>query len=181
MARKASQAISSTPQSLSMPWTHHLLVYLVIAVMANPIEAAFELLNESLVYLGTGIFGLFNVTTRGNLQDIMMYAGITTAAATVILCYVNAREQRKIDANKVVLITGCDSGLGYNIALKCHALNMTVVAACHNECSEGARQLQQKCSKRLRVIELDITKKESVMKAHTCVRNMLADDHLLSE
>jgi 3-hydroxybutyrate dehydrogenase len=134
-----------------------------------------------LVCLGTGIFGLFNVTTRGSLQEIMMYAGITTAAATVILCYVNAREQRKVDASKVVLITGCDSGLGYNIALKCHALNMTVVAACHSERSEGAQQLQQKCSKRLRVIELDITKKESVVRAHKFVGNMLAEDQTMSK
>jgi protein-S-isoprenylcysteine O-methyltransferase Ste14 len=80
--------------------------------MTNQLEEVFELINESLVCLGSGVFGVFNMITRGSLPEVLTYAGITTATAALILYYINARELRKVDANKIVLITGCDSGLG---------------------------------------------------------------------
>merc|ERR1719341_2914353 len=45
---------------------------------------------------------------------------------------------------KAVLITGCDSGLGYSLALHCHSLGMVVIALCHTSSSNaGADVLQQ--------------------------------------
>jgi len=45
---------------------------------------------------------------------------------------------------KAVLITGCDSGLGYSLAVHCHSLGMVVIALCHTSSSEaGADALEQ--------------------------------------
>ncbi|KAM8705345.1 hypothetical protein ACLKA7_009760 [Drosophila subpalustris] len=54
------------------------------------------------------------------------------------------RRQLNVDERQVVLVTGCDSGLGHSLAVYCYrALNMTVIGCCHNLQSQGARLLQQ--------------------------------------
>lgn len=54
------------------------------------------------------------------------------------------RRQLNVGERQVVLVTGCDSGLGHSLAVYCYnALNMTVISCCHNLESQGARLLQQ--------------------------------------
>ncbi|XP_023703612.1 D-beta-hydroxybutyrate dehydrogenase, mitochondrial [Cryptotermes secundus] len=84
-----------------------------------------------------------------------------------------------VSANQAVFITGCDSGLGYSLALHAHKLGFTVLAGCLHPDGEGGKQLLQLCSKRLHVLGLDVTSGPSVHAALKAVENILARDKFL--
>ena len=80
---------------------------------------------------------------------------------------------------KTVVITGCDSGLGFSLAHHCHDLGMTVVAACHTHTSEaGADQLARLGleSGRMKVVRnFDVTQVESVQSLVSQVETVLTE------
>lgn len=56
----------------------------------------------------------------------------------------SSKRRREWYKDKAVLITGCDSGLGYSLAIHCHSLGMVVIAMCHTSTSNaGADALEQ--------------------------------------
>lgn len=59
---------------------------------------------------------------------------------------------------KVIVITGCDSGLGYSLSRKCNELGLTVISGCLDLKSEGSKNLSEVNT----VFELDVTKPNSV-------------------
>ena len=73
-----------------------------------------------------------------------------------------------------VLITGCDSGFGYMLALRLDSLGYTVYAGCLTE--NGANELKQRGSDNLQVILLDVTCSESIEQAHQYVKANLPGD-----
>ncbi|CAD6994437.1 unnamed protein product [Ceratitis capitata] len=80
----------------------------------------------------------------------------------------------KMTPKNVILITGCDSGLGHSLAMYCHSLNMTVISACHNVNSDGARLLRElDDSKRMLTIEVDLLKEETITHAYQYLTDML--------
>ena len=72
-----------------------------------------------------------------------------------------------------VFITGCDSGLGYSLALYGYKLGLTVIAGCLRSDSYGAKELQEKCPERLHVIELDITNTQSVIRSVQRIHDLI--------
>ncbi|XP_017100037.2 retinol dehydrogenase 7 [Drosophila bipectinata] len=90
------------------------------------------------------------------------------------------RKQLKVDSRHVVLITGCDSGLGHSLAVYCHdSLHMTVVSCCHNLKSEGAQLLQQRrpageAESRMHTLELDLLKTDSIDLVHQQLKDILS-------
>lgn len=53
------------------------------------------------------------------------------------------KRKNLIAAGRLVAITGCDSGLGYSIAVHCHMQGFTVLAMVLEEQSSGAQALRQ--------------------------------------
>ncbi|GFU09677.1 estradiol 17-beta-dehydrogenase 2 [Nephila pilipes] len=74
---------------------------------------------------------------------------------------------------KAVFITGCDSGFGHRLAKRLDAKGFQVFAGCQFPSNTGASELRKWCSERLRIIELDVTKDESVNKAEQFVQDEL--------
>ncbi|KFM78606.1 Estradiol 17-beta-dehydrogenase 2, partial [Stegodyphus mimosarum] len=60
--------------------------------------------------------------------------------------------------NKAILITGCDSGFGNLLAKRLDSRGFYVFASCLFPYGPGAEDLRKSCSKRLQVLELDVTK-----------------------
>ena len=73
--------------------------------------------------------------------------------------------------NRAVLITGCDSGFGYELAKKLDALGLRVFAACLT--SEGEAKLTSECSCELRTFKLDVTKSSDIQTALEVVKSGL--------
>ncbi|XP_067618793.1 D-beta-hydroxybutyrate dehydrogenase, mitochondrial [Eurosta solidaginis] len=83
--------------------------------------------------------------------------------------------QIKMSPKNVVLITGCDSGLGHSLAVYCHSLNMTVISACHNANSEGARLLRNlKDPKRMITVEVDLLKPDTIEHVFQYINDFLS-------
>lgn len=59
--------------------------------------------------------------------------------------------------NKIVFITGCDSGFGNKLARRLDNKGFIVVAGCLSPDREGARELKEACSDNLKVVPLDVT------------------------
>lgn len=77
----------------------------------------------------------------------------------------------KVNTNdKAVLITGCDSGFGNQLAKRCDELGFNVFAGVLHPGQSGAQQLKNVCSEKLRIIEMDVTKYEDVVNAFNQIK-----------
>lgn len=76
------------------------------------------------------------------------------------------RDSLKVSLNgKSVLITGCDSGFGYELALRLEKMGAIVFAGCLKSQCGGAQELRELNLKRLHVIQMDVTSDEQVAAA----------------
>lgn len=64
--------------------------------------------------------------------------------------------------DKIILITGCDSGFGFLAAKQLDSYGFHVYAACLDPDSEGPRKLKTSCSTKLKIVQMDVTNDEDV-------------------
>ncbi|XP_076384024.1 SDR family oxidoreductase shroud [Megalopta genalis] len=103
-------------------------------------------------------------------------------ASAVSLCciggtylYSRIKTRVKIRPNDAVIVTGCDSGLGYSLALHCRQLGATVIAGVLRSDSPGAKKLMENDAF---VYSLDVTKPISVTDFAESVRTILERENL---
>uniref|UniRef100_A0A672Z0Y1 Zgc:113142 n=1 Tax=Sphaeramia orbicularis TaxID=375764 RepID=A0A672Z0Y1_9TELE len=77
-----------------------------------------------------------------------------------------------------VLITGCDSGFGHQLALSLDLKGFVVFAGCLYPEGAGAQSLAGKSSSNLKILKLDVTNDEDVRQAKTTVQNNLPEKGL---
>ena len=73
--------------------------------------------------------------------------------------------------DKYVLITGCDSGFGNELAVRLDAAGLPVFAACLTR--DGEERLKERCSQRLKTFQLDVSKCDRVKEALDHVKTHL--------
>ncbi|XP_013793207.1 D-beta-hydroxybutyrate dehydrogenase, mitochondrial-like, partial [Limulus polyphemus] len=100
----------------------------------------------------------------------------TLSAVVALVLYRRWRKSRGQlqPSGKTVLITGCDSGIGYIVARWLDKLGFTVYAGCLFADGDGAQKLKDSCSTRLRIIQLDITDAQQVAKAVATIEESLS-------
>ncbi|XP_037311150.2 D-beta-hydroxybutyrate dehydrogenase, mitochondrial [Pungitius pungitius] len=76
---------------------------------------------------------------------------------------------------KAVFITGCDTGFGHALAKHLHKLGFTVFAGClfKDKGGDGAKELEEFSSDRMKVVQLDVCSQEQVDQAVTYVKGNL--------
>ena len=72
---------------------------------------------------------------------------------------------------RYILITGCDSGFGYHLALKLDSLGCNVIATCLTE--DGANKLKE-ASSRIASPIMDVRDHDSVVRVKTIVEELLS-------
>lgn len=77
----------------------------------------------------------------------------------VVHWYYRFCAQEKLNARHLIVVTGCDSGLGYSLALHCQALGATIVAGVLDPDGQAAKNLAEK---KIIVYRLDNTDEESI-------------------
>lgn len=63
---------------------------------------------------------------------------------------------------KAILITGCDTGIGHELARHLDSLGFHIFAGCLDTSSEGAQRLRVECSPFLRLVNMDVTRDDHV-------------------
>uniref|UniRef100_A0A8C6K8E0 Zgc:113142 n=2 Tax=Nothobranchius furzeri TaxID=105023 RepID=A0A8C6K8E0_NOTFU len=77
-----------------------------------------------------------------------------------------------------VLITGCDTGFGHQLALCLDRRGFVVFAGCLNPEGDGAQSLDKKSSKNLKILKLDVTRDEDVQLARKMIQENLPEKGL---
>ena len=111
---------------------------------------------------------------RPDLLSLVKFAGFSTFSGLVTHYLMNARERKPVTARNVLIATGCDSGLGYSMAIHGHDhLSLSVIACVQRLKSPGAENLRQmyQHSKRFHLVELEITRDDSI----DCMRAFVED------
>ncbi|XP_057886806.1 D-beta-hydroxybutyrate dehydrogenase, mitochondrial-like isoform X2 [Melospiza georgiana] len=88
------------------------------------------------------------------------------------------RARRALPAEgKAVLITGCDKGFGHALAKCLHAKGFTVFAGCllMDENGDGARELRNMKSERMKVLQMDVCSDQEVARAVDFVKRTLKE------
>ncbi|XP_060041096.1 17-beta-hydroxysteroid dehydrogenase type 2 [Erinaceus europaeus] len=120
-------------------------------------------LGKKVVYLA-GLWG------GACLLSLSLFGGLIFLALSCFLIYNYFSGQALLPVDqKAVLITGSDSGIGHALCKYLDEVGFTVFAAVLNENGSGAEELRRTCSRRLSVLQLDITDPEQIKEAHSKV------------
>jgi len=91
---------------------------------------------------------------------LSVIAGLVSWVLRSLLC-----QAQHDAAGKVVLVTGCDTGIGHELARHMDTLGFTVFAGCLDTASEGAQRLRVEASPRLTLVNMDVRSEEHVRQA----------------
>lgn len=94
-----------------------------------------------------------------------------------LILWINFRKGKRLTVTeKAIFITGCDSGIGLEVAKHLYLAGFIVICGCLDLKSNGALLLKNHDSKskgKLYVIQTDVTNEESVSSAKQKVSNIL--------
>ncbi|XP_075044982.1 11-beta-hydroxysteroid dehydrogenase type 2 [Mixophyes fleayi] len=102
---------------------------------------------------------------------------LLSSACWYVLSIASPRRMLPV-AGKAVFITGCDSGFGKSAAHKMDAMGFKVIATVLDLESPGAKELQKRCSDRLTIIQMDLTKLEDIQNALRITREQTVESGL---
>ncbi|XP_077978727.1 retinol dehydrogenase 7-like [Glandiceps talaboti] len=76
--------------------------------------------------------------------------------------------------SKYVLITGCDTGFGNQLAVRLDKKGFNVIAACLTD--RGANELKNVTTERLKTVKMDVTSSNSIKQAYLEVKRFLPEN-----
>jgi len=128
-------------------------------------------LGRLLVVAGAALIAIILFVNTSSLCGLV-------AAFGILLLAVWYAEQGGITTfvsttDRGVLITGCDTGFGFELAHQLDAQGLHVFAGCLFKDGEGGKKLRENCSERLRVVQLDVTDDQQVKDALQYVKENL--------
>ncbi|XP_059183490.1 D-beta-hydroxybutyrate dehydrogenase, mitochondrial [Centropristis striata] len=132
------------------------------------------------VVLGFGLPGLLNGAMRIlGLPETSVTECIVVLYLLFVLYVATPRIPRGLVQvkGKAVFITGCDSGFGHALAKHLHKLGFMVFAGClfKDKGGEGAKELEEFHSDRMKVVQLDVCSEEQVNQAAEYIKDNLED------
>ncbi|XP_074105463.1 SDR family oxidoreductase shroud isoform X2 [Cotesia typhae] len=122
------------------------------------------------------IFFIITLSCLCIFEYINVYTLPTLFTVSTIWLFYFKNKRKSIAPGDMVVITGCDSGLGFSFASHCHKnLNAHVIAGVHNIDSPGANELSKAG---IHVHSLELTSSESVQAFVQYIRNDLKNKNL---
>ncbi|XP_067204626.1 retinol dehydrogenase 7 [Linepithema humile] len=128
------------------------------------------------LHVGTMSFGLGYFMTAGapnNLWSISL-------GSAVLGYYVGYKPRSNFTTKDLIVISGCNCGLGYSLALHCRAQGATVLAGVHNLLqNQNAAVVEEFKKKDILFCDLEITDEESVYAFAQTVEELIKKKHLV--
>lgn len=117
--------------------------------------------------VGKKVFCLAGFCGGACLLSLSLFWGVILFSLSCFLVYIYLSGQELLPVDqKAVLITGGDSGIGHALCKYLDHLGFTVFAGVLNEKGSGAEELRRTCSKRLSVLQMDITDPQQIKDAY---------------
>ncbi|XP_037783264.1 D-beta-hydroxybutyrate dehydrogenase, mitochondrial-like [Penaeus monodon] len=115
------------------------------------------------------------------LAEILSFIGLASCCCLSFLslwgltagAYLFRASMQVSPTGKAVVITGCDTGFGNALAIRLHQLGFRVFALCLRLEGAGIQKLREEHSKRLHVIQADVTKQDQLDRALQEVKSQL--------
>ncbi|KAJ8935444.1 hypothetical protein NQ314_012864 [Rhamnusium bicolor] len=127
---------------------------------------AFEVVNELYTALGAGFLGMLVLLKHGFDSHQSVKTVSVVALTTASLVFITQQiEKLQASKKKIVVITGCDSGLGFSLAQHTVDMGFTVIAGFLSLESKGSKEIRGTYGGRIIQIQLDITDTVSVRAA----------------
>ncbi|XP_022090958.1 D-beta-hydroxybutyrate dehydrogenase, mitochondrial-like [Acanthaster planci] len=124
--------------------------------------AAVTIKNLAVFLLSAFVFAKYVVPRIG--QELLSRCfGYIVSIILAYVIAVNVKEGKLQVAGKAVVVTGCDTGIGNALARYLDKQGFRVFAGCLFETGEGARKLKEECSRKLQVVQMDVTSDEQVV------------------
>ncbi|XP_016351530.1 17-beta-hydroxysteroid dehydrogenase type 2 [Sinocyclocheilus anshuiensis] len=124
---------------------------------------------------GRSVRWLVLLVVSGVMLSCLVHSSALKVGLVSVLCslihYVGREEVMLPTKNKAVLITGCDSGFGHDLARFLNSTGMRVFAGVLDELSPGALKLKKDASPNLTVLQLDITNSSQITQAHQYIQS----------
>lgn len=139
----------------------------------------FEILNETFTGLSSGLLGL-TVLIMSDWSDKKLIPTVLLGTITIgCIYYVYNDKETLINVeDKLIVITGCDTGLGYSLALYTNIIGFKVIAGCMDVDGAGAIYLK---SKNIVTYKLDLTNEADVRSFVTYVEDYIRSYSNLSK
>ncbi|KAJ8926009.1 hypothetical protein NQ315_009864 [Exocentrus adspersus] len=134
--------------------------------LSKNVYVAFEVVNELYTAMASGVLGMIvlikhGITANQPMKTLSVLT-ITTLSFVFVSRYVEKLTPSK---KKVVVITGCDSGLGYSIAQHAADMGFNVVAGFLSLESKGSKEIRNLYGSNIVQIQLDVSNQASVSAA----------------
>ncbi|XP_059482224.1 D-beta-hydroxybutyrate dehydrogenase, mitochondrial-like [Neocloeon triangulifer] len=107
-------------------------------------------------YVLTTVTGFLRITSICPCLAFVLFFLIGTAVAALIATLEIKPE------GKAVLVTGCDSGFGYHLALRLQKLGFVVFAACLNKNGEGAKKLLKESEDKVIPVQMNVISDDEI-------------------
>lgn len=121
---------------------------------------------------------------RPDFLSFFKFASLSTLSGFTSYYLMNPRERKMVNEKNLLVATGCDSGLGYSMAIHCHEnLKMSVLACVHHKSSKGAEKLKSMfaTSNRFHLVELEVTRDDSINEVKHFIEELLDERKDLGE
>ncbi|XP_025833834.1 D-beta-hydroxybutyrate dehydrogenase, mitochondrial [Agrilus planipennis] len=130
--------------------------------MGNVFSSAGHCILEMFIAVSSGAVGVGYLLVKGFQNNFFRNVFAASLTTTCLIYVFYNDELDKPTKDKVVFITGCDSGLGFSIAQHLCEEGFTVIAGLLNLNSDGAIELRKIFGNKIRYVHLDLTDISSI-------------------
>lgn len=116
---------------------------------------------------------LTTVSTRATAGGAIAFTAISSYFALKKLISYSRAFHEKDRKERLIIITGCDTGLGYSMAVWASKLGYKVLATCLNENGEGAQKLKRQFNDQIIIYGLNVTDYENIENFQAFCREVL--------
>ncbi|KAK3107087.1 hypothetical protein FSP39_006862 [Pinctada imbricata] len=132
----------------------------ILAIVTKIIQGVTKLTFSLIVQ----IVGILTLSLSVDYTELLPWKHAVVVIATLMALYHLPSRHLPVN-NKAVLITGCDTGIGHELAIQLDKLGFYVYAGCLDNNGEGQSKLKEACSDRLTTIQLDVSDVTQVQQA----------------
>lgn len=173
---KMGNHITADTDSFSLTWSHfHLSVFGIYVTLLLKKFLRKEVAWKTWTFLELVI--VFPSSYVLCIRDYT-YLGFFVLLLGIFHHWSHLPQQHIPTENKAVLITGCDRGIGHELAKRLDSLGYHVFAGCLFKGQKGEQDLVASCSNRLKTLQMDVRNREQVQQAATQVQKVLGTNNL---